>query len=74
MNTTEFSLSTFLTATPTPFEAGRLLDFGSTFDSYNESESGAEADALALRMDAQVVGLLLWEALTKLTGSLSNDD
>lgn len=52
--------STFLFATPTWKEAGRLLDFGGTYDAYNESST---PDVVALAADWRVAGLLLWAAL-----------
>lgn len=52
--------STFLFATPTWKEAGRLLDFGGTYDAYNESSI---PDAVALAADWRIAGLLLWAAL-----------
>lgn len=52
--------STFLFATPRWTEAGRLFDFGGTYDAYNESSS---PDAVALAADWRVAGLLLWAAL-----------
>ncbi len=62
--------STFLTATPTLLEAGRILDIGSTFDDYNTSSN---PDTLALSMDLQVVGLAFWKAFIEMAASLSSN-
>lgn len=54
--------STFLVATPSWKEAGRLLDLGGTFDDYNRS---AYPDSLAMQMDFRAVGAALWGALAR---------
>lgn len=54
--------SSFLFATPSWREAGRLLDLGSTFDDYNRSHV---PDATALRMDWLAVSAALWAAFAK---------
>jgi hypothetical protein len=43
--------------------AARLLDIGATFDDYNSSRNGAEADAIALAMDWLAVGDDLYAAI-----------
>ncbi|PIQ80063.1 MAG: hypothetical protein CO042_00255 [Parcubacteria group bacterium CG_4_9_14_0_2_um_filter_41_8] len=50
-------LTAYLFAQPSFAEGmGRTLDIGGVFDNYNESESGKEADALALQNDWRMVG------------------
>ena len=50
-------VTNFLFAMPT-FWSGmsRVLDFGGTFDSYNERRSTQEADAIAMYADFSMVG------------------
>lgn len=61
-------LSTFLFANPS-FIGGtaRLLDFWGTYDSYNQSRTPAEADAIALYADWRSVGEDLLQALNQAT-------
>ena len=59
--------SDFLFARPTFVEgAARLFDFAGALNQYNESKTGSEADAIALRMDMRMVGADLWAALRQL--------
>ena len=53
----EFQMSDYLFANPN-FEFGiaRALDLGATFDSYNESASSGEADAIAIYNDWLMTG------------------
>lgn len=56
--------TTFLFAIPTIASGlARLVDFGGTFDSYNVSETPAEADQSALARDWQAVGVDMREAV-----------
>ena len=57
--------SSFLFASPSWREAGRLLDLGGTFDDYNRS---SRPDAIALRMDWLAVGAALWSAFAQRSG------
>ena len=58
--------SLYLSAAPTVWSgAARLLDFGNTFDSYNRTETGREADALGIFWDWAVVGNTLWQAFSE---------
>jgi hypothetical protein len=51
------SLSTTLFSTPSSISGiARFLDWGATFDSYNDSESGEQADADAVLADWTAVG------------------
>ncbi len=43
----------------------RVLDVGGTFDEYNDSPSGAEADHLALASDWYAVGADLYDAIAR---------
>jgi hypothetical protein len=43
--------------------AARLLDFGNTFDAYNHSATGPQADALGLLWDWAIVGNDLWQSM-----------
>ena len=45
--------------------AARVLDMGSTFDVYNESQSDDEADVNALRSDWEAVGTALSKAMNE---------
>jgi len=54
-----FSMPDFLSG------AARALDIGSTFDGYNESENGDEADRKAILTDWQQVGIELISAMEK---------
>ena len=56
-------LSSFLTATPTWKEGGRVFDLGATFDDYNRS---GVPDLIAQRMDSRAVGGDVWLALALL--------
>ena len=58
------NLTGYLYAIPT-FMAGmaRVLDLYGTYDSYNESASGDEADAVALRNDWAMVGQDVQDAM-----------
>lgn len=60
--------STFLTASPSWKDAGRLLDLAGTYDDYNRS---VNPDVVALRMDARAVGVDFWTALGQLVSELS---
>jgi hypothetical protein len=51
------------------FGVSRLFDFGASFDEYNTSESGAEADAKAIASDWIVVG----EDIAKSINSFSDE-
>jgi hypothetical protein len=59
--------STFLSATPSWKEVGRLLDLGGTFDDYNRSES---PDFIAMQMDLRAVGAAMWLALAQLADGI----
>lgn len=51
------ALSTYLFPTPSGLSGvGRFLDFGATFDAYNNSESEDAADETALLADWKAVG------------------
>jgi len=51
-------MSDFLFARPSFLSgAARVLDLGATFDQYNQSRTGEEADAIALFNDFRAVGL-----------------
>jgi hypothetical protein len=53
----------FLFARPSTMSGvARLLDFWGTFDAYNNSRNGSEADAKALYCDWRTVGEQLVEA------------
>lgn len=53
----EMTNTTFLFAAPSFLSgAARILDLGATFDDYNKSWTGAEADAAALRNDFAAIG------------------
>lgn len=54
--------SSFLWASPSWCEAGRLLDRGATFDDCNRS---SRPDAIALKMDWLAVGAALWAAFAE---------
>ena len=41
---------------------GRLLDFGNTYDFYNETANGAQADGIGIMMDWQAVRQDLWQS------------
>ena len=56
-------LSSFLVASPSWKEAGRILDLGGTFDEYNTS---AAPDLVAHRMDVRAVGGDMWVAFALL--------
>ena len=62
MRPTTSPYSSFLSATPSWREAGRLLDLGSTFDDYNRS---LRPDAMAVKMDWLAVGAALWAAFAE---------
>lgn len=50
-------MSDYLYAQPSFLSGfGRAIDLGGVFDDYNASETDAEADALAMRLDWQAVG------------------
>lgn len=50
-------MTDFLFARPSFVEGmGRAIDLGGTLTEYNQSLDGAQADALALRMDWMTVG------------------
>jgi hypothetical protein len=54
----------FLFARPSALSGiARLLDFWGTFDAYNNSRNGSEADAKALYCDWRTVGEHLMEAM-----------
>lgn len=56
--------SDFLFASPSFFEGiARILDFGATLNGYNYSQSDEEADEIALRMDWEMVGADLRNAM-----------
>jgi hypothetical protein len=62
--------SLFLCAPPSALSgAGRLLDFGNTFDAYNRAETGAQADAIGILWDWAMVGGSLWQALSEYEAS-----
>jgi len=42
---------------------GRLLDFGNTYDFYNEAANESQADALGLMLDWQMVRQDMWQAV-----------
>ena len=59
--------TTFLFASPSLLSGiARLLDLGCHFDSYNESETGETADAMALYSDFRMVGQDLQKAMESL--------
>lgn len=43
--------------------AARLLDFGNTYDAYNHTATGNQADSLGLLWDWAVVGNDLWQGV-----------
>lgn len=55
-------MGSYLYASPS-FLAGaaRLLDFGNTYDAYNHTVTGSQADSLGLLWDWAVVGNDLWQ-------------
>ncbi len=58
--------SDFLTAEPSFVSgAARLLDWWGTYDSYNVSRNGREADAKAMFSDWRMVGQDLAEAIVE---------
>lgn len=58
--------SDFLTAEPSFVSgAARLLDWWGTYDSYNRSRSGQEADARAMFSDWRMVGQDLADAMVE---------
>jgi hypothetical protein len=51
------NLSTFLFVNPSFTEGlARTLDIGCTFDEYNHSQTGQQADFIALRADWRAIG------------------
>ena len=56
--------STLVTKPSFLYGIGRAVDLGGTFNSYNRSESGAEADRRAIADDWKVVGEDLERAMT----------
>lgn len=44
---------------------GRILDFGSTLSEYNRSETGEEADSLALYSDWRMIGMDIENAMVQ---------
>ena len=58
--------SDFLFAVPSYLSGiARTLDLGGTFDSYNESSTGEEADRRAISADWRMVGQDLREAMRR---------
>lgn len=54
-------MGSYLYASPSFWSgASRLLDLGNTFDQYNHSQTGKEADSLGILMDWDAVGQDLW--------------
>ena len=45
------------------YGAARLLDFGNTFDAYNNVANGEQADGLGIMFDWAVVRNDLWHAI-----------
>ena len=61
-------LCTFLFANPSYVSgAAHLLDFWGTYDTYNQSRTREEADAIALYADWRSVGEELLQALNQAT-------
>ncbi len=61
----------FLYATPSIAEGiGRILDFGNTLTEYNTSNSGEQADFLALRADWRAVAADLRGAMAEADAEL----
>ncbi len=61
----------FLYAAPSVAEGiGRILDFGNTLTEYNTSNSGAQADFLALRADWRAVAADLRGAMVEADAEL----
>jgi len=56
--------SLYLCADPGPWSGvARILDFGNTFDVYNGSATGEQADNIGILWDWAVVGNDLWNAV-----------
>lgn len=66
-------MSDFLFAQP-GFLSGmsRVWDLGATFDTYNESQSGTDADLNAARSDWMAVGADLRNAMSKAASATVN--
>jgi len=68
MNSKTTTCTEFLFARPTFWSgAARVLDLGGTFDQYNSSRTGDEADARALSNDWIVVGETMRDAIETVT-------
>jgi hypothetical protein len=58
--------SDFLVATPSVASgAGRLLDWWGTYDTYNVSRNGREADTKAMIVDWYMVGTAIHDAIVE---------
>ena len=66
--------SLYLCSMPTFWSgAARLLDFGNTFDAYNRTSNGAEADGLGILWDWAMVGEDLRDAVGVMYGGLGTE-
>ena len=64
--------SDFLYASPSFLEGmARILDFGNNLNEYNSSQSGEEADEIAIRMDWSMVGADLKKVLRAAKSDIS---
>jgi len=67
MSKTDEICSDFLFARPTFVEGvGRIIDFSNSLNTYNQSRTGAEADARAIYQDWKAVGHDLRVAIDQL--------
>lgn len=62
--------SSYLSAYPT-FLSGiaRILDFGNTFDTYNNTSNGEQADSIGMLWDWSIVGKDLWNSINTVKNS-----
>jgi hypothetical protein len=59
-------MSNFLFARPSFWEGvARIVDMGGTFQVYNTSRDGTDADRRALQSDWEAVGQDMWTAIQK---------
>lgn len=67
-------MGSYLFACPTFWSgAARLLDLGNTFDQYNHSPSGQEADTIGMLIDWDAIGQDLWFSYEDYSSEVSQD-
>jgi hypothetical protein len=63
-------MGSYLYASPSFLSgAARLLDFGNTYDTYNQTVTGSQADSLGLLWDWAAVGDDLWQSIDTYQGA-----